>query len=423
MNKNVIIVIGVLVLGLKGFSQQNTSSPYSYFGLGQVLFNGTQDIKAMGGLSIKADSIALNLSNPASYSELKLTNFSVGGTSVFNKMKTETASDKAKRTYLDYLAIGIPMGKFGASFGLMPYSSTGYRLVSNDTWTDPQDGQSFTVSQNFNGEGSINRVFGGFAYKFTKNLSFGVNLEYNFGNITNEIYEKINGIQLGTREINESQVKGFSSNFGLIYKEALKNGHEIYSGFTYAPKASLTAVNSRNIATYVQASNGAVITSDVVQFDLADTKLVIPTKFSLGVGYGKKNKWMVGSEVTFLQNKDMTNRFADIAQNYDYENAQKYSIGGFYIPKYDSFSGILNRAVYRAGFRYSKTGLVLNDKSIEDYGINFGVGLPVGISKIDLGFEFGQRGTVYNGLIQENYFNISIGLSLADKWFQKTYID
>ena len=55
--------------------------------------------------------------------------------------------------------------------------------------------------------------------------------------------------------------------------------------------------------------------------------------------------------------------------------------------------------------------------------MNFGFGLPVGLSKIDIGFEFGQRGTTLKGLVFENYFNINIGLSLSDKWFKKTLID
>ena len=109
--------------------------------------------------------------------------------------------------------------------------------------------------------------------------------------------------------------------------------------------------------------------------------------------------------------------------NTSYKNSQKYIIGGYYIPKYDSFNSYLSRVVYRAGFRYDTNGLVINNQTINDYGMNFGLGLPLGVSKIDVGFEFGKRGTISSGLIQENYFNLSIGLSLSDKWFRKTLID
>ena len=41
----------------------------------------------------------------------------------------------------------------------------------------------------------------------------------------------------------------------------------------------------------------------------------------------------------------------------------------------------------------------------KDYGMNFGLGIPLGFSKVDLGFEFGKRGTTTNNIIEENYFN------------------
>jgi len=37
-----------------------------------------------------------------------------------------------------------------------------------------------------------------------------------------------------------------------------------------------------------------------------------------------------------------------------------------------------------------------------------------------LSFEYGQRGTTDAGLIKESFYNIIIGLSLNDKWFEKT---
>ena len=67
--------------------------------------------------------------------------------------------------------------------------------------------------------------------------------------------------------------------------------------------------------------------------------------------------------------------------------------------------------------------MVIKEKRINDYGMNFGLGLPLGFSKIDVGLEVGVRGTTYFNLVRENYFNLSVGLSLSDKWFKKRKID
>ncbi len=104
---------------------------------------------------------------------------------------------------------------------------------------------------------------------------------------------------------------------------------------------------------------------------------------------------------------------------------QKNRIGGFYIPNYNGYGSYWKRVVYRAGFRMEETGITVNGQDINEFGISFGVGLPVGrlFSNVNLGFEVGSRGTKDAGLIQENFFNAFLSLSLNDKWFQKRYID
>ena len=101
--------------------------------------------------------------------------------------------------------------------------------------------------------------------------------------------------------------------------------------------------------------------------------------------------------------------------------AIKYNIGGYYIPNYTSFSKYFQKITYRAGLRYENTGLIINNKSINDLGVTAGFGLPIiGVfSNINIGVEYGKRGTTSANLVQENYTNITIGLSLNDKWFQK----
>lgn len=195
-----------------------------------------------------------------------------------------------------------------------------------------------------------------------------------------------------------------------------------YSSLTFSPESKLSSKNYRNTATVSYSSGGTEYVSDFDDQQLPETKLVVPSKLALGFGVGERNKWMLGTQISFVGSKSMVDRYGDSILS-EYENGQIYSLGGYYIPKYDSFSSYLNKIVYRAGFRYEKTGLVVNGEGINDYGMNFGLGLPVGISKIDLSFEFGKRGTTSSGLIQENYFNIGVGLSLGDKWFKKTLID
>ncbi|HLW40428.1 MAG TPA: hypothetical protein VKX31_08560, partial [Brumimicrobium sp.] len=102
-----------------------------------------------------------------------------------------------------------------------------------------------------------------------------------------------------------------------------------------------------------------------------------------------------------------------------------YRLGGLFIPNFRSISSYWNRVTYRAGLRYEETGLNINGEDINEFGISFGASLPLGrmFSNVNIGAEYGQRGTNNAGLIKENFFNLFISLSLNDKWFEKKYYD
>jgi hypothetical protein len=405
-----------LFFTLISFAQQGTSSPYSFYGIGDVKFKGTAENRAMGGLTIYSDSIHLNFQNPASYSNLKLTTFSLGGTYLTTDLETNSQSEKARRTAIDYLAVGLPFGKFGVGFGLMPYSSVGYNIQSNTvaTATNPQE-----IKQ-YSGTGGINKVFFGVGYALTKKLSIGIDYSYNFGKIQTYSFRFIEGLQYGSREKNLSDITGGLLNAGLTFNTPINKKLNGFASLTYSPDSKLSSSNFRNIATIQYSSTGAEILVQPSDIDVANTTITLPSKLAVGFGIGQNKKWMLGTEITFQKSSNMGNRFNDI-NNVNYENATRYSFGGFYIPNYNSFSKYYEKIIYRAGLRYENTGLIINNTSIKDYGVTAGVGLPlIGVfSNVNIGVEYGQRGTTSANLVQENYTNITIGFSLNDKWFQK----
>jgi len=415
MIKKLIVPI-FLFFTLISFAQQGTSSPYSFYGIGDVKFKGTAENRAMGGLTIYSDSIHLNFQNPASYSNLKLTTFSLGGTYLTTDLETNSQSEKARRTAIDYLAVGLPFGKFGVGFGLMPYSSVGYNIQSNTvaTATNPQE-----IKQ-YSGTGGINKVFFGVGYALTKKLSIGIDYNYNFGKIQTYSFRFIEGLQYGSREKNLSDITGGLLNAGLTFNTPINKKLNGFASLTYSPDSKLSSSNYRNIATIQYSSTGAEILVQPLDVDVANTTITLPSKLAVGFGIGQNKKWMLGTEITFQKSSNMGNRFNDI-NNVNYENATRYSFGGFYIPNYNSFSKYYEKIIYRAGIRYENTGLIINNTSIKDYGVTAGVGLPlIGVfSNVNIGVEYGQRGTTSANLVQENYTNITIGFSLNDKWFQK----
>ena len=138
---------------------------------------------------------------------------------------------------------------------------------------------------------------------------------------------------------------------------------------------------------------------------------------SFGLGLGQDKKWFLG--LNYMKNDEggYKNELMGL-DNVEFKSSQTYSIGGFLLPEYNSFTNYFKTLTYRFGLRYKSGGLYVNNQQINEIGVNFGFGIPLaGISSANLGFEFGQRGTTKASLIKEKFFSIRLGVSLNDLWF------
>ena len=409
-----IIISACLLLSLVSFAQEGTSSPYSFYGIGDVRFKGTQESRSMGGVSVEPDSIHINLANPAGFSNLRYTTFTLGGTYNTTKQKTKTQTGSARRTTLDYLAVGLPIGKLGVGFGLIPYSSVGYKIES----ISPDATQN---SKRLDGKGGLNKVFLGMGYKIAPHLSVGADMHYNFGKIETNSLEFVPSVPVGSREYNNAELSGVNFNFGVMYDSKINKKLNFYSSLNFSPESNLASQNTRNVSTVMFNSDFSLSVVDVLDEQKNRTDLKLPSKLTLGTGIGESKKWLLGAEITLLSKGNLANNY-NTKNNVTYEKGTKYSVGGYYIPNYNSFTSYTKRIVYRAGFKYEKTGLVIDSESINDVGFTLGLGLPItgSFSNVNIGFELGKKGTTAANLIQENYANLSLSFSLNDKWFVKT---
>lgn len=403
MIKQFFIILAVFCT-LAVSAQENTSSPYSHFGIGLPTFKGTAENRAMQGLSIEADSTRFSLQNPASLGRLQLTTFSVGATQQFNNIENDQDKESVRNTKFDYIGIGIPVGKVNFGLGIVPESTMGYKIQD--------DGDGYT--SNFSGRGGLNRLFISAGYQILENLSIGVEGDYNFGNVQNENILFQEDIQYGTREKNRSDLSGFSFKLGAQYEARLSKKLWLQSAISYSPKLKLDSENYRQLATI--QGNGTVINENEV--DLANTSFYTPSNLRVGAGIGERKKWLVGLEYQNIGKAEYTNTSFS-PNNITYKEAHAYRLGGYFIPNYRDITNYLNRITLRAGLRYQETGMTINQEDIDEFGISFGLGLPAGryMSSINIGAEYGQRGTTAAGLVKEEFFNVYIGISLSDKWF------
>jgi hypothetical protein len=433
MIKNIIVSI-LLFTSVFVVGQRNSSSPYSYFGIGDEFNITTVEQSAMGGIGVAFSHYKyLNFTNPAAYANLRYSTYSLGLLNNDLTVKTADTEQSSTTTTLSYVALAFPIGDTaGFSFGMQPISSMGYSLANS---TLDNDGNTSEITL-FQGSGGVNRFYGSFGIKVYKGLSLGFEGDFSFGNLENSITNQIADVSLATKYRETTELRGASVKLGAQYEKKLKNDLILNAGATVKFGNDLSVVGES--LTYSLTLSGA---SEFVRDTLVDqsgNKVIdidgdfnLPLKTILGVGIGKLDKWYAGIEYENQDAISTTGLLGNTAGAYRYGKANRISLGGFYLPKINSISSYWNRVTYRAGLRYENTGLLINNlgnnsnfTEINDFGISFGLGLPLKqLSTVNMGFEFGKRGTIENNLIQENYFNFRLSLSLSERWFIKRKID
>ena len=417
MNKHFLITVILLYSSIL-FSQTNTGSPYSINELGEINFSGNVSNLSMGGIDVKIDSIEVNLNNPASYAKLKTSNYLVGTFLKTSSISNTISSENISSANINYIAIAIPTKKFGFGFGVLPYSSTGFNLQTNQEFNDENSIDTRLYAAN----GGVNRVFLSIGFPLTKFLSFGLTSNYNFGKFEYESFNLYEGVNYGIYSMSSSEITGFNHQFSSNIDIPINKKLKFNILLSYSPSSVLKSANLQDLYTSTTNLINANSLGDFVEVNLEErglksTKLSVPKKYTYGVGLGDMNKWFIGAQIEKKFSSNFKNEFLDI-NNVEYRDSESISIGASYIPEYTSLTSFWKRVVYRFGIKNEKKSIIVNNLPINQFSLNLGVGLPLaGLSKANVGIEFGQIGEENSLILKENYFSLRLGLSLNDIWF------
>jgi len=427
-----IFYIFLLSISITTYGQRSNSSPYSFFGIGQQYGSQTVEQASMGGIGVSfSNTYHLNFINPAANASLRFATYSVGLNVNDLTIKDNSGSQKSTSTSISYINMGFPIAKrAGVSFGLRPNTSVGYSLlnIANDVNGDPFE------ATRFYGSGGTNKIYGAFGMGVSENLSVGFEAEYVFGKTENNITSQKVNVHLGTKNNEVTTIRGTGLKLGLLYHKEFSNKINVNFGIAVKLENNLTTNGSEHLYSASLQQDGNDTPRDTLYSAAVSGRIKNPLKTTIGVGFGKDNKWHAAFDYELQNALDIQGSLLTNSSSYAYGNSNRISIGGFYIPKFNSISSYWERVTYRAGLRIEDTGLLVNGANtggftkVKDFGISFGLGLPLkDLSNLNLGIEYGKKGTEINNLIQENYFNFKLSLSLNAignlAWFKKKKIN
>jgi hypothetical protein len=217
------------------------------------------------------------------------------------------------------------------------------------------------------------------------------------------------------------RVADFSFDFGAQATIPLKNKNEIVLGVVFENNPKYNAFYSD--ITQKNLSSGSAIDQDTL-FYAEEEKGVIefPFTYGFGISYVKENSLEINADYYHQSWSD--SKF--LGEKSDYlTDLDKFAVGAEWIPDKFSIKSFSSRVAYRLGFKYEQTYLMFNNRQINDFGITFGVGLPVYRSKstINVAAEIGKKGTTEDNLVLEDYFRLNLMVNLYDLWFIKRKFD
>lgn len=425
-------VVGVIMsLPMAALAQKssiNTFSPYTLYGIGDLKTPGTAKLRSMGGAGVafrdnrtNPYDVTMNSLNPASYSAIPrksfIFNFELEGEN--NYLKDNNTKTSHNSFNVRDVSIAFPLAKkLGFGFMVTPYSSVGYKM--EEEFDDPEIiGTIGHMVRRYEGEGDITQLKVGLGYELFKNFSIGAEMLYYLGSIDRMLQIDINSYVGESDFYNtyRSKTMDFSRiSFGAGFqydvlstpKNVLTIGGTYRMGTKLKPKMSDYISSGEFYAdtTYFSKGIGDISLADVYTFGVFYHR----TKFSVGADYSFAN-W--GSENKGLGQSGMK-----------YVNTNSIKGGLQYTPNRFDVRRYFNRLTYRVGLRYDESYMSFNGKKINDKAVTIGLGIPMKLgspSNINVGLEFGQKGTKQAGLVKANYFKISVGLSLfgEDYWFMK----
>ncbi len=427
VRKPVIIFIFSILL-LPAIGQVNTYSPYSRFGLGELNQPGFGQSRAMGlaGVALRSNK-QINYINPASYTAIDTMSFifDFGLNASSTDYMTEDLSSNLKNMNIDHLAIAFSINKWWkASAGVSPYSSMGYNII--DQQNNPDFG---LVDYYFEGNGGLNRLYAGTSVMLFNRLSLGVNMSTFFGFLQNTQGVRFPSDPYASESFLDERmvIKGILFNFGLQYHEIINDKYFITLGAVYDNQTSLNSSQTLLYQNFFPgeavALNDTTVISPQFEIDKIENEgeVIYPRKFGAGMAVGIKDRLVLSGDYRTQQWSESL----IMGQSDSLVNSSSVNFGIQVTPNPEALRGYFNRVHYRLGGYYSNTYLSIRGEQIKDYGITFGVGLPFKGTKttFNLGMVLGQRGTLENNLIKENYGIINLSFTLHDFWFFKRKFD
>ena len=386
---------------------QNTTSPYSILGIGDVDTKDITRYSISGSTSLaRRNQNAYNFSNPASLSSLsfKTVYFDVamrGRNSTYLVPGTDTSTIANRDFVVKRVSLAFKLNqKTGIAMGIKPYSSVNY---SSGNEVNILDGNSSYIKL-IEGNGGINQFYMSAGTSLNKHFSAGITASWLFGSLQRTTQYYGPSIDLNVTK----QEDDFYNSAGLL------GGIQYYSlpGKKWSHTLGLTASASTHLKGQLTTDYSESITA--ISENVTNNR-TFKMPLTAGIGYAAT----FHDKLTFSAE---ANYYNWAYQKVNYKNSftspsARLSAGMEYSFSKKMWTGIVEKSFIGWGISAENSYLRINNTKLWDYAFSIGGGLnPFRNISVYAGIETGIKGQKTIGQIKETYTQFIIGITLKDVW-------
>ena len=402
------ILLGLSQLAFGG----NGGSGYSRYGIGDLTYFLSSRSEGMGGAGIGMLSAnSINCLNPATWTSISRTRFSIGGI-----YEGYSSTDGKKSSYLSGTSfngfmISLPLATrsgFVLGAGIIPYSRINYNIVTSESF------DTFTYKIHYIGEGGLSRGYLGLSGMIGADVHLGLQVNYYTGTLnytTKQLFG--NSESMDAEALRVAELSGLGINAGAVYsglKKFLPENQLLNVGLVISAGSK---IKSKEQLFYTYQS--AVITSRDTGVSI-ERNMHIPFAIGSGLSY-TVDRYLFASDVYYQQWNSFN---IDGATSTGLRNSYRISAGGEYQPKREGSMTYFQRVAYRLGFFYNSSYYKIKNEPLNEIGFTGGLGAPIfGDTRLDINAGFSLRGTTNLGLQKDKIFRLSFTLSGGEVWFER----
>lgn len=410
--RNILIIVIILLFVQVSFSQ--SSSVYSRYGIGDLQFGYSAKMIGIGEIgTTQLDPDHILLTNPASWSAINKTRieFGLGYKGIF--LSDDVKSKFTSETEFNGFTFGFPVSSeygIGVAAGLVPLSRISYKVKSDYAFVDSLLPDRSIL---FEGKGGISKLFVGSSVELPFGVLAGITLDYYFGNLRYlSTLSFNNSSYYSSTYENKQKVTGYGTTIGFISPNLVSSiKSETINDIRFG--ASVNYFGEFGTDTTYVASSGVSIDT----FSVGSTNMQLPIRVNAGLNLLFKEVYNVNLDYSYQSMSEY--KFND-KNNQFLRNSSKISAGIEFKPKRTIGMTTWEQIIWRAGFSYEQTQYFFNNTGIDQFSVFGGFSYPMGIdNSVDISIQYSKRGTTENGLINENFVKLNLGLSFGELWFTR----